>query len=155
MKKIILFMNILLITIILSSCMDKKIIELNNITWKEEYFNIEVTSTQLQEQFNNEIDKEDYYSTISIFDEEYFCTFYIVNNHFSINLYDKITNTIIYYYGNDEEFIYGSYTLFKAKQENYKYKLTVDLKGGQYYEYCESNDVDFPNTIVLYGYESK
>lgn len=158
MKKIylvIIFFSI----IFLASCNDTRIMEINNIIWKDDYFNIYATSNQLQNQYNYEnIEKKDeFYSSIKVFDCNYYCTIYLANNFFDIEIYDEIKNQKKYYYGNKQSFINGSYSkLVKEKNKEYKYSLIITLKEeNQYYDYCIDYGIEFPKVITLYGYEDK
>ena len=68
---------------------------------------------------------------------------------------DSATNEPFYFYGNTYEFLWVHYgNLIKEKDKEYKYSLGITLTdNGQYFEYCESNNLFFPKTITLYGYE--
>ena len=157
MKKILLPICMLSLSIALCSCLDTRVMDIDNITWKEDTFKIEVTSEQLQKQFwdEREIDDNNYYSNILIRGEIYSCTIYMANTDFMIMLYDSSNDSIIYFYGTLVDFISGSYDLYKEKNKEYKYSLNVTLKkSGQYYEYCTDNNIEFPKTITLYGYEN-
>ena len=158
MEKKLLLLCMLALLFSLCSCLDTRVIDINNITWKEDTFKIEVTSDQLQKQFWNkhESDDDDFYSTILIDENNYSCCIYIANADFTIDLFDSSKDSIIYFYGSNEEFIRGSYRLYNERNKEYKYSLNVTLKkSGQYYEYCTDNNIEFPKTITLYGYENQ
>lgn len=118
------------------------------------------TSSQLQKQSNNQhlSGDDDYYSSITLFDVKYSCEIYIENGCFFLDLYDSLNFSKIYFYRESEEFLWGHYSydeFFKVKDKEYKYVLTISLNNiGQYYEYCSDNDIVFPSTIILYGYEN-
>lgn len=160
MKKFILLIYLGIISFILCSCYDTKIIDIDNVIWKNDDFNIVATSTQLQKQSNNQhlSSDDDYYSSITLFDVKYACEIYIENGRFFLDLYDSSNFSKIYFYKESEEFLWGHYSngdFLKAKDKEYKYSLTISLNNiGQYYEYCSDNDILFPNSIILNGYES-
>ena len=157
MKKILLPICMLSLSIALCSCLDTRVMDIDNITWKEDTFKIEVTSEQLQKQFWNERETDDnnYYSNILIRGEIYSCTIYMANTDFMINLYDSSNDSIIYFYGDRLEFICGFYDFYNEKNKEYKYSLNIRLIDEcQYYEYCTDNNIEFPKTITLYGYEN-
>lgn len=158
MKKIylvIIFFSI----IFLVSCNDTRIMKINNIIWKDDYFNIYATSKQLQNQYNYENieNKDEFYSSIKVFDCNYYCTIYLVNNSFSVELFDFYNCKSISFYKNKQRFINGSYSkLVKEKNKEYKYSLIITLKEeNQYYDYCMDYGIEFPKVITLYGYEDK
>ena len=157
MKKILLPICMLSLSIALCSCLDTRVMDIDNITWKEELFKLEITSEKLQKQFHSEHESDDnnYYSTILIFEKTYSCTIHMANDSFNVILYDSSNDSIIYFYGMDDEFLCGSYRLYNERNKEYKYSLNVTLKkSGQYYEYCTDNNIEFPKTITLYGYEN-
>ena len=160
MKKIFLFLCIVIISITLCSCYDDKIIKIDGVTWKNSDFNIVATSNQLQKQSNNQhlANDVDYYSSLTLFDVKYSCEIYIENGRFFLYLYDSSNFSKIYFYGESEEFLWGHYSyneFHKVKDKEYRYTLTISLNNiGQYYEYCCDNDIKFPSTIILYGYEN-
>lgn len=122
--------------------------------------NIAAISNQLQKQGNNQyLSSNDYYSSITILNIKYSCETYIANGLFCLTLYYPLNNSIINFYGESEEFLcrhYSNGDFYIIKDKDYKYALTVSLnEKGQYYEYCSDNNIKFPNTIILYGYESK
>ena len=154
MKKLFIFF--LIVIVALCSCNDTRVIEIDNVTWKNSDFNIVATSDQLQKQSNkhNITNYDDYYSSITLFDIEYSCEIYIANGNFMLNLYNSSNNEIVYFYRESEDFLWGHYDFTKVKNKEYKYSLTVSLiNNGQYYEYCIANNIVFPKTIILYGYE--
>ena len=154
MKKLFIFF--LIVIVALCSCNDTRVIEIDNVTWKNSDFNIVATSDQLQKQSNKHsiTNYDDYYSSITLFGIEYSCEIYIANGNFMLNLYNSSNNEIVYFYGESEDFLWGHYDFTKVKNKEYKYSLTVSLiNNGQYYEYCIANNIVFPKTIILYGYE--
>ena len=156
MKRIFIFFSILIVSIVLCSCNDTRIVRINNIIWKDYDFSIVATSSQLQKQnlCQGSPDDEDYYSSIILFDVEYSCFIGMANNIFALFLFDS-ENSIIHFYGEEKEFLCGFYgELKKEKEKEFKYSLTISLTdSGQYYEYCMDNDKIFPSNIILYGYE--
>lgn len=146
-------------SITLCSCNDTRIIEIDNVTWKNDDFNIVATSNQLQKQNNNQHfpGDDDYYSSITLFDVKYFCEVHITNGNFNLTLYNSLDLSKFYFFGESEDFLWGHYSnedFFKLEDKEYKYSLTISLNNvGQYYEYCNENGIMFPSTITLYGYE--
>ncbi|MCR5786086.1 MAG: hypothetical protein K6G28_00070 [Acholeplasmatales bacterium] len=147
MKKLFLFICIAIGLITLCSCNDTRIIEIDNVIWKNDDFNIVATSRQLQKQSNNQHSPgdDDYYSSITLFDVKYFCEIHIENGNFNLNLYNSSNSSKIYFFGESEEFLWGHYSnddFLKVKDKEYKYTLSISLKNvGQYYEYCSENDI--------------
>ena len=102
-EKIFIFFSILIVSIVLCSCNDTRIVRINNIIWKDYYFSIVATSSQLQKQNLCQCspDDEDYYSSIILFDVEYSCFIGLSNNSFGLILYDS-ENSVIHFYGESE-----------------------------------------------------
>ena len=48
MRKVFLLISCLFLLVTLSSCMDIRIVKIDDITWKSDLFNIVTTSNQLQ-----------------------------------------------------------------------------------------------------------
>ena len=156
MRKVFLLISCLFFSITLSSCMDIRIVKIDDITWKSDLFNIVTTSDQLQVYYDvkeyTEGDK--YYSDIVIDDEIHSCTVGLANSIFSIHLYDEVSDEIEFYYGECEDFLWGYYDFIKIKNQEYIYMLEIELiEIGQYYEYCIENDIEFPTKLTLYGYK--
>ncbi len=158
MKRIFIITYIILLILPICSCMDTKVLDIDNIKWIDEYFKIEATSNQLKKQFYEERKEGDdnYYSTIVISDNSYSCKIYLANEHFSLTLYDSLNDSVISFYGNSQEFLWGSYELSKEKNKEYIYSIKIKLTDEcGYYDYCLENNLDYPVMIVLYGYEFK
>ena len=159
MRKVFLLISCLFFSITLSSCIDIRIVKIDDITWKSDLFNIVTTSNQLQVYHisDAELEENSYYSDIVIDGGNYSCTVGLANNQFYIYLFDEVSNEIKFYYGECYEFLDGRYhNLIKVKNQEYIYMLEIDLiKSGQYYEYCIENDIDFPTKLTLYGYKTK
>ena len=158
MRKVFLLISCLFFSITLSSCMDIRIVKIDDITWKSDLFNIVTTSDQLQVYYDvkeyTEGDK--YYSDIVIDGENHSCTVGLANSIFSIYLYDEISDEIKFYYGECEDFLWGYYDFIKIKNQEYIYMLEIELiETGQYYEYCIENDIEFPTKLTLYGYKDR
>ena len=159
MRKVFLLISCLFFSITLSSCMNIRIVKIDDITWKSDLFNIVTTSNQLQVYYNvkeyTEGDK--YYSDIVIDDEIHSCTVGLENNMFYIILFDETDDIEKSYYDECYEFLDGKYhNLIKVKNQEYIYMLEIDLiKSGQYYEYCIENDIEFPTKLTLYGYKDR
>ncbi len=69
MKKIyLLLLYLIIVSILVCSRNDIRIIDINNVIWKNEYFNIVSTSPQFQNQGNNRdiYNDDDYYSNITV-----------------------------------------------------------------------------------------
>ncbi len=66
MKKIFLLLYLILVSILVCYRNDTRIIDINNVIWKNEDFNIVSTSTQLQNKGNKHdiYSDDDYYSNI-------------------------------------------------------------------------------------------
>ncbi len=158
MRKNFLIIFIVLLSSILCSCADTKVIDIPNITWKNEDFHIETTSEQLQKQFHEDhiTGDNNYYPIIKICDESYSCKIYFANNDFIVTLYNPLNDTKTSFYGKRQEFLCGIYNLTKEERKEYKYSLKIELNDEcQYYEYCMDNNIKYPNTIIFYGYENK
>ena len=156
MRKIYLLIICYFLLVTLSSCMDIRIVKIDDITWKSDLFNIVTTSDQLQVYYDvkeyTEGDK--YYSDIVIDGENHSCTVGLDNNMFYIILFDEISDEIKFYYGECEDFLFGYHDFVKVKNQEYIYMLEIDLiEFGQYYEYCIANDIEFPTKLTLYGYK--
>ena len=156
MRKVFLLISCLFLLVTLSSCVDIRIVKIDDITWKSDLFNIVTTSEQLQVYYDvkeyTEGDK--YYSDIVIDGENHSCTVGLANSTFSIHLYDEVSDEIEFYYGECEYFILGYYDFIKVKNQEYIYMLEIELiEIGQYYEYCIENDIEFPTKLTLYGYK--
>ena len=146
MKKILFIIICFLSFLLMSSCYDTRIRDIDGIIWKDEYFNIVATSEQLQ---------NGYYSLIEVDNNTYSCRIHLANNDFFVELVDSTTDETIYFFGDSYDFLWGHYgKLVKEKDKEYKYSLEITLTdNGQYFEYCESNSLSFPRTITLYGFE--
>ena len=168
MKKICLIIISIMFIIPLFSCNDCRLINIDNVIWKEETFQIETTSEQLQNQSKiipGEQGDKDYYSSITIEFIKYNCVISLSNNHFAVLLYDATDNEMIDFYSsnNNEDknytFIEGGYSPAKPKKQkgkDYIYIFYVSLKtNGSYYEYCMDNNIEYPKTLTFYGYENK
>ena len=158
MRKIYLLIICCFLLLTLCSCMDIRIVKIDDITWKSDLFNIVTTSDQLQVYYDvkeyTEGDK--YYSDIVIDDEIHSCIVGLDNNMFYIILFDEISDETKFYYGECEDFLFGYYDFVKVKNQEYIYMLEIDLiEFGQYYEYCIENDIEFPTKLTLYGYKIK
>ncbi len=156
MKKRVLTVFVVAISILLCSCADTRVIDIDNVIWKNEDFCIETTSEQLQKQYYGEhtVGDNNYYSIIQICGASYSCKIYLVNNDFIVTLYDPLNDALISFYGDSQEFLWGNYDLVKEKK--YRYTLKVELTDEcQYYEYCMDNNIKYPNNIIFYGYENK
>ena len=174
MKKIFLLLVLCILSLSLSSCTvtDSRVVDMDNMLWKNPDFNIEATSTQLQNQehLNLPENKEDYFSSIEVEGQKYSCTIGLTNRMFAVWLYDDSTygkdefkdnigDSIICFYDpsypeSKDSFLDGFYdNPEKVKDKDYKYTMNVRLtESGQYYEYCQANNIEFPKTITFYGY---
>lgn len=146
--------------------MDSRTIDIENVLWKEDYFSLEASSTQIKNQWYHRenvknIDKNDYYSTIVLNNKLYYCVLYLANNDFSIDLYNPNTNEYEYFYNDFNDFYesiefisgFGTSAYKKVRGKDYKYIMNITLKEtGQYYYYCIDNNIEFPTTLTLYGY---
>ena len=96
MRKVCLLISCLFLLVTLSSCMDIRIVKIDDITWKSDLFNIVTTSDQLQVYYDvkeyTEGDK--YYSDIVIDGENHSCTVGLANSIFCIYLYDEVSDEI-------------------------------------------------------------
>lgn len=138
--------------------MDARILRMKNITWKGSLFDIVATSNQLYKQCYTSKSKEDddYYSKIVINNKTYNCTLNMTNNGFTVVLYDLEDNILFLYddYLEEEFFLVGYYRdPKKVKNEEYRYTISVTFnERGQYYYYCQDNNIEFPTGMILYGY---
>ena len=158
MRKVFLLIFCLFLLMTLSSCMDIRIVKIDDITWKSDLFNIVTTSNQLQVYHisDAELEENSYYSDIVIDGGNYSCTVGLANSIFCIYLYDEVSDERKSYYGECEDFISGYYDFIKIKNQEYIYMLEIELiEIGQYYEYCIENDIEFPTKLTLYGYKIK
>ena len=142
----------------LNSCGEAyRIDKIENVIWKSDNFNITATS----EQINKYPDKEqkNNYSSIYINNEKYACYVHFSWQSvvFAVNLYDETSNLEIPFYGDNTEFLIGYYDeIKKEKNKDYLYSCRVRLSNsGQYYDYCEANNIEFPSVINFYGYENE
>lgn len=155
MKKISFIIMFVFCVILLSSCNDNRVYKIENVTWKSDEYNIVVTSDQLYAQSYESNLVSDDYGTITFDKTKYYCCLYF-GAFFSVSLIDMddLSTNIL----NDinDEFFHGSYNLVKVKSEEYKYKITIKLReSAGYYDYCVSNNIEFDEEIVLYGYENE
>ena len=158
MRKVFLLISCLFLLITLSSCMDIRIVKIDDITWKSDLFNIVTTSDQLQVYYDVKeyIEGDKYYSDIVIDGENHSCTIDLENSNFFVTLFNETSNEIEFYYGECEDFLFGHYDFVKVKNQEYIYMLEIDLvEHGQYYEYCIENDIEFPTKLTLYGYKDR
>lgn len=159
------FVNALLFTpicFLLCSCADNRIAEIDNLIWRDDFFNIEATSEQLQNQIKynwNDFDNrpDNFFSSITVFGVRYDCRLSLSNNAFFISIFTEGKNEYYNDYGDGYQFMMGSHDkLEKYKNEEYTYKLHIYLsETSSYIEYCKDNDIDYPLTFDLYGYENK
>ena len=157
MKKVFKFLMIIIFAFTLYSCGESyRIDKIENTIWKSDIFNITATSEQLKKYPNNQNKN---YSTIYIGNKRYVCFvgFSWHSTTFRVILFDEESNFEISFYGEHGDFVYGYYSAVKKEiNKEYKYSLKVELKEeGQYYEYCEENNLEFPLVINFYGYENK
>ena len=152
-KKFLFFINIL-VTFCLSSCGEAyRIDKIENVVWKSDIFNITANSEQLKKYPDNN------YASIYINDEKYACFvgFSWQSTTFAVVLFDESSNTKISFYGDSSDFLRGYYDeVKKEKDKEYLYSCRVRLNNsGQYYDYCEANNLEYPSVINFYGYENK
>lgn len=159
MRKIYLLIICCFLLLTLCSCNDIRIVEIDDVIWKSDLFNIVTTSNQLQvyHDVKEYIEGDKYYSDIVIEKENYSCTIVLANKIFVVTLYDETDDIEKSYYGECYEFLDGRYhNLIKVKNQEYIYMLEIDLiESGQYYEYCIANDIEFPTKLTLYGYKDR
>lgn len=119
MKKILFTIFCFLGILLMSSCEDTRIRDINGIVWKDNFFNIFATSEQLQNQSHFDPDDVDnYYSNIIIEDKKYSCVICLQNQVFEVVLMDHTSNAPIYFFGNTYEFLWGHYgNLIKEKDK--------------------------------------
>ncbi len=157
MKKVVLLWLFILSLFFLCSCGEAyRVDKIENVIWKSDNFNITATS----EQINKYPDKEqkNNYSSIYINDEKYACFvgFSWQSRAFAVVLFDETSNLEIPFYGDNTDFLRGYYDeIKKEKNKDYLYSCKVRLNSGQYYDYCEANNLEFPSVINFYGYENK
>jgi hypothetical protein len=158
MKKVILFLIIIIFSCTLTSCGDSyRMDKIENVVWRSDTFNITATSEQLKKypdnnQYNN-------YASIYINEKKHACFvgFSWQSTTFAVVLFDESSNTKISFYGDSSDFLRGYYDeVKKERDKEYLYSCVVRLNdSGQYYDYCVANNLEFPTTINFYGYENK
>lgn len=158
MKKVISLLIIIAFSFTLSSCGEAyRIDKIENVVWKSDTFNISATSEQLKKY--PDINQNNNYASIYINEEKYACFvgFSWQSTTFAVVLFDESSNTKISFYGDSSDFLRGYYDeVKKEKDKEYLYSCMVRLNNsGQYYDYCEANNLEFPSVINFYGYENK
>ena len=158
MKKMFLFFIIILSTFCLYSCGEAyRIDKIENVIWKSDVFNITATSEQLKKYPDD--NQNNNYASIYINEEKYACFvgFSWQSRGFFVALFDKTSNLRISFYGENSELLQGHYDeVKKEKNKEFLYSCKVRLSNsGQYYDYCEANNLEFPSVINFYGYENK
>jgi hypothetical protein len=158
MKKVILFLIIIIFSCTLTSCGDSyRMDKIENVVWRSDTFNITALPNQINKYPNKEQNNK--YSCIYINDEKYACYVHFSwqSTVFAVKLYDENSNLEISFYGDDNNFLIGYYEEpKKEKNREYLYSCVVRLNdSGQYYDYCVANNLEFPTIINFYGYENK
>jgi len=152
------------ISLSLMSCMDYRIVNINNVVWRDDFFNIEATSNQLQNQLKFSWDDSnkpnDYFSSITIMGEVYPCVISLTNEMFCFTLFNKEKNDYNNNFGgNGEDFLHGNYyptVPEKVIDQDYIYFLNlIYYKNSSFITYCDENNISYPTSITLYGYENK
>ena len=155
MKKLILFIISIFVILSFTSCTRNRVLDIKNVVWKEENFNIVATYEQLYNQSYGKnkdyIDK--YYSTMTFDGKDYFCRLSFWNELFDLKVYEFTENNVILSMQNC--FLDGSSKkIKKAKNEEYRYYFDVVLYDeNYYYDYCIKNNIVFPEKLTFYGYE--
>lgn len=141
--------------ILLSSCDDNRVYKIKNVTWKSDKYNIIVTSNQLYTQsYESNLTLDDY-GTITFDNENYYCSLGF-GASFTLFIINEKELSYNHFLNGQNEFMAGFYDLEKVKNEKYKYMISIDLHDEcGYYDYCVSNNIEFDEEIVLYGYENE
>ena len=160
MKKVSLLLLLIISVFMLSACVDTRVVDMNGLIWKDDYFGIVATSSELQHQCYDrpeDVAEGSYYSSLILEGELRNCGISLSGKRFDLRLSNEESEESACFFDEKDALLYGSYTKpVKEKGKSYKYSLKIHLvHEGQYYAYCEEYGLEFPEYITLYGYEDK